>query len=192
MDRETEAAAVAVRCTAYLSDALAEVATSTRKFGAQHHLPLNGHLLHDTEAGWVEIGGSLEAAARRRLAEGPCWMGIFAEEAGELLQATTPEQVREEAIQVISVALKVLDALDAGVTTCTAMGEAGQAVRYVQSLTPEQRLRFTEAFQILDPPGGIVDLGIAQALMAQDDNRQPWRQEFMGWAGTYMGEDSDG
>lgn len=192
MDREIEAAAVATRCTAHLSDVLAEIVASTRKFGAQHHLPMNGHLLHDTEVGWVEVGGGLEAVARRRLAESPCWMSIFAEEAGELLQATTPEEIRNEAIQVIAVALKMLDALDMGVTTCTAQGEAGDAVRYTQGLTPTNRLRLAMAFQILDPPGGLVNLGIAQALMNQDDNRQPWRDEFIGWEATYMGEIDDG
>lgn len=88
-------------------------ARNYERFGKQHH-PNGGFLEGPTGGTWQVVGAHLENIARTQLEKhhNTSWAAILSEEVGEALVAATPEQIREELLDVAAVCLAWCEDLD--------------------------------------------------------------------------------
>jgi len=83
---------------------ISERAAQDEQWGPQHH--------PDGLEELGPLGPPMEASARRSLYYRTNWAGILLEEVGEALQAKTPEELRNELVQVAAVVVNWLEDLE--------------------------------------------------------------------------------
>ena len=83
-------------------DVATELERAIALHGAQDDVPWMRHA-----DGWLLVGNALELVSRHQQRYGVDWASILLEEVGELLQASTPEERRVEALQVAAMAMQI-------------------------------------------------------------------------------------
>ena len=85
-----------------LNEMSMEIGRAIMLHGPQDDVPWMRHA-----DGWLLVGNALELVSRQQQRYGVDWASILLEEVGELLQASTPEGRRAEAIQVAAMAMQI-------------------------------------------------------------------------------------